>query len=109
MNTLVSRLKLQSAATTGNGNAADFGGMSRQVTFYIEGSGVTSGGTISLETARTKDYTGTWSVLQSVNASDVNGNAVKSVSFTGNFLAVRGRISSDITGGGSVTVEVVAN
>jgi hypothetical protein len=108
MGVLLAKLLLQNAATTGNGNAANLMGMSKNITFFIEGSGTITGGTISLESARTKDYTGDWSVIQSVNATDVNSDAVKAVHVVGNFLAVRARISSDITGGGNVSVELVA-
>lgn len=100
---------LQSAATTGNGSAADLKGQQRHATVYCEGSGTISGGTVSIEEARSESYSGTWSVVATVPAADVTGGAVKAVHIVGTFLAVRARVSSNVTGGGNVTVQLVAN
>lgn len=77
--------------------------------FDVIGTGTTSSGVIHLECAPTMGYTGTWSPITTVNASDVTGGAVKSVFATGCFNAVRARISTVIGGGGTVTVMVAAN
>lgn len=51
-------------------------------------------------------FTGTWSSISTVNATDVSGGSVQKVVHVaaGFYAFVRARISSDISGGGSVTV-----
>lgn len=100
------RLVLQNAATTGNGNAVDARGNGREHTFYIVGTGTISAGAVQLETARTTDYSGTWAPLGSPITVTAAANVVQ---ITGCFLALRARVSTNIAGGGSVTVEYVAN
>ena len=79
------------------------------VTIYVIGSGTTSSGVLTIETAdfnpaNETGYSGTWSPLDTVNASDVTGGAQKAVSFTPRALAfVRTRISTVIGGGGNVS------
>lgn len=83
-------------------------------TFVIESYGVTSSGVITIEEASwgiaDNDYSGSWSAITTVNASDVNtgsatGTAQKfvHVSSTANAY-VRPRISTAIGGGGTITV-----
>lgn len=101
------RKEIQTAATTGNGLAADCGDASLGVTVYIEGTGTISGGTIVVEEALTSGYTGTWSTRQSITASSLTGGAVVAVAIVGVVQSIRSRISSNITGGGTVTITVV--
>ena len=103
--------QLQSAATTGTGGVLLPHGRSHWLTVSLQSNGTTSGGTISIEEARYDpavlnglDYTGTWSVIQAVSASTFTGGAQVVVHVPGSFWAVRARISSNITGGGSVDV-----
>lgn len=84
------------------------------VTFWIKGTGTTSSGVITLEEAdydfqTDGQYTGTWSPITTVNASDVTGGAQKAVHVTGNSHWIRPRISTVIGGGGSITVVITAN
>lgn len=85
------------------------------VTFYVTGTGTTSSGVITLETSdfnpsNASAYTGTWSPITTVNASDVTGGAQKMVSVTtAAYSQVRARISTAIGGGGSISVVAVAN
>ena len=88
-------------------------------TWVVQGDGVTSSGVITFEEASwgptvagvpAQDYTGTWSVITTVNASDVNtgsasGSAQKFVhiSATANAYS-RPRISTIIGGGGTISV-----
>jgi len=82
----------------------------RSLTAYVQGTGTTSSGTIIIETAdwdalTTQTYSGTWSELTTVNASDVNSGKQKAVSFTSRAYGfVRARIGTSIGGGGSVSV-----
>jgi hypothetical protein len=93
----------------------DVSGMSH-VTFYLIGYLTTSGGTITYEES-TNDpdksdttYGGTWSIIGSANnASDVSGGKQKATHLTvGAYDRVRARISDAITGGGSISVVLVA-
>jgi len=111
-----SPMKLQSAATTGTGGVLQPHGRCHFLTFALQSTGTTSGGTIILEEARLDpdvlaglDYTGTWSQIASVSASTISGTAQQIIHTYGSFWAVRARISSDITGGGTVTVWAWAN
>lgn len=86
------------------------------LTFWIKGSGTTSSGVITLEeadydpqTETNQVYSGTWSSITTVNASDVTGGAQKAVHVTANSRWVRPRISTVIGGGGSITVVITAN
>lgn len=103
------RVVLQTAATTGNGTATDVSRATNGITIYCEGTGTTSGGVITIEESRDTATAGTWSTLTTVTASDITGGAVQAVHLTGVYIAVRARISSTITGGGSVTCELLAN
>jgi len=105
---------LQSAATTGTGGLLFIGGICERLTVSLQSTGTTSGGTIILEEAPYYDpqggvFGGTWSQLASVSASTINTTASQIQHFEGSFWAVRARISSDITGGGTVTIAAWAN
>lgn len=108
MQTLGLRSVLQNAQTTGNGSAVDVSDSSLGATVYVEGTGTISGGTVLIEEALTTGYTGTWSLRATVTASGLTGGAVQAVALVGIVSAVRARISSTITGGGSITATVVA-
>lgn len=81
-----------------------------QLTAFLTSIGTTSGGTILLEEADwdpSKDlpYAGTWSTITSFTASSFTGGAQSVFHTTAPacFAFVRFRISSAITGGGSIT------
>lgn len=84
------------------------------LTFVVQGDGVTSSGVITFEEASwgasATDYTGTWSVITTVNASDVNtgsssGSAQKFVHISATAGAyVRPRITTIVGGGGTISV-----
>lgn len=76
-----------------------------QITITFESIGTTSGGTLLIEEAARANYTGTWSQIASVSASSFTGGAATSYHLGPNaFAVVRVRISSAITGGGTVLV-----
>ena len=94
------------AATTGTGTAIPFND-SRQVNWLVEGAGTIGGGTVVIESAHAHAYAGTWNELDSVDASTLTGGALYGNTFPhvpGGF--VRARISSNITGGGTITVRL---
>lgn len=104
---------LQSAATTGNGGILFVGGQSGTITINLQSNGTTSGGTVTIEEAyydvNGPVYAGTWSAIAAIAASGFTGTAQSVLRSTGAYWAVRARISSTITGGGTVTVVAWAN
>lgn len=101
---------LQDAATTGNGNAVDVKGICRELAFFVDGTGTISAGTLQIEEARSTAYAGTWSPLATaLDLTTLSGTKATVVRVTGVFQAVRARLTADVTGGGSVTVEVVGS
>lgn len=79
-----------------------------QVTFYVRSNGTTSGGTLVLETALTKDYAGTWAPLATtINASASSADKTLITQVLGPLRWVRARIATTITGGGTLSVEAV--
>lgn len=102
--------QLHNATTTGNGGILPLHGRSARVTIVLQSTGTTSGGTLIIEEAywdsRTDPvYAGTWSQIASVSASTFTGGAqvFYHLAETSSY-AIRVRISSDITGGGTVSV-----
>ena len=80
-------------------------GANDELVFYFESSGATSGGTVLIEEASRANYTGTWSQIASVAASSFTGTVQLGYHLGPNaFGFVRVRISSAITGGGSILV-----
>lgn len=80
---------------------------SDELTFYFEsaGTGTTSGGTLLIEEASRWNYGGTWSQIASVAASSFTGLAQVAYHISPSaFGFVRVRISSTITGEGTVVV-----
>ena len=84
------------------------------VTIYVTGTGTTSSGVITIETADFNPsteitYAGTWSTITTVNASDVTGGQQKFISLgEAAYSFVRTRISTVIGGGGTVSTTLVA-
>lgn len=115
MNTAPSRILLLgtenadgtiAGVTTGASQAINAPDLSLR-TVYLTSIGTTSGGTILIEEADWADksapFSGTWSQVQSIAASSFTGGAQVAVHITPcayGFLRVR--ISSPITGGGSI-------
>jgi|SRR5262245_1631421 len=92
------------AATTGTGTAINFYDC-RQVNWWVEGAGTISGGALVIESARRSTYSGTWHEIDAITASDLTGGKGYGGTFPfvpGGYL--RARITSNITGGGTVTV-----
>lgn len=85
------------------------------ITLYMSsaGTGTTTGGTVLLETADYDPavdplYSGTWSTVQTIDPNDFTGLKVKAYLIAPvAYSALRLRISSAITGGGSVSATVI--
>ena len=81
------------------------------ITIFLRSLGSTSGGTILIEEAdwgpQEAPYSGTWSQLNSIAASTFTGGTQLAVHVTSAALRYfRVRISSPITGGGSVYISM---
>lgn len=78
------------------------------ISIYLRSIGTTSGGIVLIEEADwgplEQTYSGTWSQVQSIAASTFTGGAQLAVHITAaSYGWVRVRISSAITGGGTIT------
>ena len=94
-----------SAATTGTGTGFSMVDC-REVWGSLTGSGTVTGGTAVFEANPVgPDYSGTWFTLDSITFSTtpLTGSAYETVRFAGTYAATRWRISSNVTGGGSIT------
>lgn len=90
-------------------NAAEpimLGAQTAEHTIYVEWSAGVTAGVVTIETAPSNDYAGTWATMQTV--SWVSASRVDRFSFTGAFGAVRTRVSTAITNG-TVTTYIAAN
>lgn len=81
------------------------------ITFYLRSIGVTSGGTILIEEAdwgpNEQPYSGTASVIATIAASSFSGGAQIAYHVTDSAYGyLHARISSPITGGGSVMISL---
>jgi hypothetical protein len=81
------------------------------ITFYFRSVGTTSGGTLLIEEAdwdlNEHPYSGTWSQIGSVSASTFTGGAQLAQHLSdSSYGYLRVRISSTITGGGTVLVSM---
>lgn len=109
----VARTTSLSAVTTGTGVSANLGGRQGAVV-YLTSAGTTSGGVVTIEEAdwdpvSASAYAGTWSSITTVNASAFTGGVQSAYHLPGLAYAnVRARISSNITGGGTVSAVIVA-
>ena len=87
--------------------AANAGGYA-SLTVYQTGVGTISAGTVLIEEAPTADYTGTWSLLLTLDATDVTGGATQATACPlGAYAYIRARISVTVTGGGDMSVFLV--
>ena len=75
----------------------------------ITGSGTISGGTVLIEESDEDEYTGTWSLIQSITASGLNGGAKQIVHILATVRFIRVRVSSAILGGGNISADLVSN
>lgn len=104
-------------ATTGTSGSQACHGFSN-LTIYVDGQGTISGGTLVIEeawwnAARENTYAGTWSQIGTVDLTDVSGGAQLAYHAGGSggsfaYANVRVRVSSDVTGGGTISVALEA-
>jgi len=92
-----------SAVTTGTGTAKAMNHC-RQVGWATEYSGTVSGGTILIEQSDQSGYSGTWNQLATIDAANLSAGTDGFGTYPGPMNFIRARITSDITGGGTVSV-----
>lgn len=95
---------MQDAQTTGNGNEFNGQRMRGEFVFYVTWSAGVSAGAVTIETADTAGYAGTWASLGTVTTSAAS--KVDIFSYTGILAFVRARISTTVAGG-TVTVKMI--
>lgn len=84
------------------------------ITVYIIGAGTLSSGVITIEQAfieprQAATYTGTWSAITTVNATDVTAGQQKAIHLTvAAYNHIRTRISTVIGGGGTISTALEA-
>lgn len=100
---LGNHVKLLDAVTTGTSVTVGVNGRSREHVFYIYGAGTVTAGAVTIEEAHSASYSGTWDAVAS--AVTVVSSTVDTVRVTGCFGALRARVSTNVTGGGNVSVE----
>ncbi len=113
--------KLLTDATTGTGGTLVLYGKNARLTIIAQGSGTISGGAITFEEAYYPNipetgldspgapYTGTWSSLQTVTGTTLTTGAQLIFHLTGSHWAVRPRVTTVISGGGSITMWAYGN
>lgn len=95
--------------TSGTSKPFQVIGGHRDVCITYTSIGTTSGGTILIEESDNPNYTGTWSQIASTSASSFTGGAKLCVHVQlGAGLWVRVRVSSSITGGGTILASISA-
>lgn len=92
-----------SAVTTGTGEPLALNSC-KQGSWTTVTDGTVSGGTIVIEQASTRDYAGTWYVLDTIDAANAAAGTEGYGTYPGVIGFLRPRITSDITGGGTVSV-----
>jgi hypothetical protein len=95
-------MKLQDAATTGNGNVVNCRGRSGRYTLAIIGAGTITGGDVQWEEAHAEAYAGTWRPL-AAPITPVSG-VITVQEYEGPLNYVRCRVANDITGSASQSV-----
>lgn len=113
VNVATTNRKLLNAVTTGTSMYFDVRNF-KNWAIAFQSSGTVSGGTILIEEAMWDDtgvpYGGTWSQLYSITATALTGTVQKVYHFGNDnvYGYVRVRISSDITGGATITAWLMA-
>lgn len=106
-------ITLQDAqAATGNGTPISIPSSIKRHIFYIKGATGVTAGAVSIETAPSPDYAGTWTPLVNALATPTTNPVVvvadteKIYAYEGALAAVRARISTTVSGGASPSVTV---
>lgn len=95
------------AATSGTGTAIALHDC-RQYAGHLTGTGTVTGGVVVFESAPTQDYSGTWNELDSIDFSvaPLTDKTYQNSGPGGYGGFYRWRITSAVTGGGTITARV---
>ena len=78
----------------------------KRVTWYVAFNPGVTAGVVAIETAPSEDYAGIWSLVATVDASSLTEDADHG-QVEGPIGALRGRVTTPVSGGGSPGVKVV--
>jgi len=92
------------STTTGTGIAFAVPVTDQNIVACVRGVGTISGGTVLIEEADVPSYSGSWSLLATCTASAITATAQQVFHIAAMVKAVRARVSSNITGGGTLSV-----
>lgn len=98
---------LITALTTGTGLGVAIPNNSKEVRIHARGNGTITGGTVVIEEALDPEFTGTWSVLTTLTALSFTGGIEQVIHIASNIGSIRARITANITGGGTFSVDLV--
>ncbi len=81
------------------------------LTLYSTGAGTVSGGVVVIEEAATADYSGTWSAIAGLTdpTAASGGKTIAVHLITGAYGFLRARLTTQISGGGSWSLDLVGN
>lgn len=100
---------LLTAVITGTGIGVTVPNNSHHPRIHVRGSGVISSGAVVIEEALDPDYAGTWSLLNTIVASGFTGGAEQVIHILGNIGAIRARVTTNIGGGGTMSIDLVTS
>lgn len=94
--------------TTGTGAAVPLSQTmnARKITAYVAFAPGSTVGVVRLETAHREDYSGVWSSIADVDNNTLTEDA-KHIQIDGPIGALRGRVTTPVTGGGDPGVTVI--
>lgn len=97
--------KMLDAVTTGTGTEFQVNGGKLLKVFFQPSAGTVSAGAVTIEEAYATGYTGTWSPIGS--AQTLASTTTQVLIFEGPFKAIRARVTTNVTGGATVTCWMV--
>lgn len=110
LDTFTSGVPQYTGVTSGTSRVIEYPSDNGNLTIWFTSVGTTSGGTLIIEETDLVGSPATWSQIASVSAADFTGGAKKAYHIAaGSGVYLRVRISSAITGGGTVYVTVSGN
>jgi hypothetical protein len=97
---------LITALTTGTGVGVTVPITSKNLRVHVRGVGVIASGTVVIEEAQDPSYTGTWSTIYTATPAT---DSCQVIHLLATVSAIRARLTANIVGGGTVTVELVSD
>ena len=101
-------VSLLASVTTGTGIAKAVPNNCFYNRFNVKGEGTISAGNLIVEEASDPNYAGLWSQLATIDLTTLSGNKAQTYHALGSMSFIRARISVDLTGGGTTSVDWVS-